>query len=174
MVTCHDDDMQIHEVARRDKFESVLATSKVNVTFAMKFSYETSMEFSWMGRAYTFNVLAWKARGFDKFVKLFHQFTPRDPDVYGNITEGVDGQPLINMDTEHKGNAIFQGCQDIMICLNKIFTCYQSSIMDYAMWYRENHKEETDYSSYITLRTCHCIVHSELFSPCTPRTLIKF
>jgi hypothetical protein len=142
--------------------------------FNMKQSYEAILDFTWCGRAYTFNVTAWKSGGIDKFVKLFHQHAARDPETYGSISSGAEGMPIVDMDSTQKGNAVLRGCMDVMTCLNQIIEPCQSSIMDYAMWYRENHKEETDYSSYITLRTCHCIVHSELLSPTYHRQLIKF
>ena len=169
-----DEWLQIHSVAREDVFDTDLTATKVSVKFSMKLSYEASMDFTWCGRTYTFNVTAWKSGGIDKFVKLFHQHAVRDTALFGSITVGVDGLPLISMDSVQKGNAVLQGCRDVMLCLGQILGPCQSSIMDYAMWYRENHKEDMDYSSYITLRTCHCIVHSELLSPTYVRPLIKF
>lgn len=58
--------------------------------------------------------------------------------------------------------------------LRKILDKYQSSVMDYAFWYRENYPGDKDYSSYITLRTCHCIVHSQFFSSQNSRDIVKF
>ncbi|PNG99856.1 hypothetical protein TSOC_014353 [Tetrabaena socialis] len=164
----------IHSITRRETFETTLLGSSISVSFSMKMTYEAILDFSWGGRSYTFNIWHWKSGNIDKFIKLVHQYAERDQDTYGLITMAAQGVQVVNMDTTQKGNAVLQGCKDIMICLDKIITTYQSSIMDYAMWYREAHTEQEDYSSYITRRTCHCVVHSELLSPLVPRLLVKF
>jgi hypothetical protein len=166
--------MQIHKVSQQHQFNSTVLGCQVSVEVSIKNSYEASMDFSLFGRTYTFNVWTWRSRRIDKFVKLFHSHEVRDEEAFGSIHTEAGGVQNVRMTTPQKYAAVIHGCKDILTCLNKILNAYQRSVMDYAMWYRENHVEETDYSSYITLATCHCIVHSELFSPQVPFTLVKF
>ena len=51
---------------------------------------------------------------------------------------------------------------DIMSHMDQIFKMNKRSILDYAAWYLEKHKEVETYAQYIPLITCHCIAHSEL------------
>lgn len=179
-----DDLAQIHSIVRRETFESNLLGVPTTVTFSMTRFYEAILDFSWSGCGYSFNVWAWKATGINNFIRLFHKHSARDQALYGSVVvavahgeEGQDGSTAleaVKVTATQKGNAVLQGCKDIMTCLDKILAVYHSSIMDYALWYREIHTKPKDYSSYITRLTCHCVVHSELFSSLVPRQLIEF
>lgn len=140
----------------------------------IRHSHAASLDFTWLGRTYTFKVPAWKSGGIDKFVKLFQEYEPRDAEEFGRRELGSDGKWVPVMNNIQKENAVLRGCQDIMACLHKILDKYQSSVMDYAFWYRENYPGDKDYSSYIALRTCHCIVHSQFFSSQNSRDIVKF
>lgn len=80
---------------------------------------------------------------------------------------------ITGLDVSQKGNAVLRACQDIMACLHKFLARYQSSVMDYYCC-RENYPEDKDYSSYITLRTCHCVCTPNFFSSKVPREVVKF
>jgi hypothetical protein len=69
---------------------------------------------------------------------------------------------------------VLQACKDVMACLDQIADVYQTDLMAYSLWYREAHTEEDDYSSYITRKTCHFVVHAQIWAPKLPRVVIKF
>lgn len=78
------------------------------------------------------------------------------------------------MQVLQKRNVVIQGCKDIIICLNQILKQYQQSVIDYAKWYSEMNKNTDTYSDYITLVTCHSIIHSEFLRPNVRWKVIKF
>lgn len=165
---------QIEDVCHEDDLECHLLSTPVQVHFKIRQSYSASMTFTWLDRDYTFNIPAWKGSGIDKFVTLFHQYQHRDEEKYGRmeLSSGCGMIPVMSVSQKRK--AVLHGCQDVMACLHKILGRYQSSVMDYGVWYRECQLKEDDYSSYITMHTCHCIVHSRFFSSKVPRELVKF
>ena len=73
------------------------------------------------------------------------------------------------MTTDQKIAAVFQACKDVVICLDRILSVHQSSVVAYARWYREEHPDDTDYSSLISSVTCQCIADVNLMSSRIPR-----
>ena len=77
------------------------------------------------------------------------------------------------MTTVQEENAVLRACEDLMMCLDKIFKQHPGSVFEYAFWYNDAHDEGDDYGSYITSRTCYGIVQSRLFSK-EPTEVVKF
>ena len=52
-----------------------------------------------------------------------------------------------------QANIALQAAKDVMITLGKILKIYERAVLEYAIWYRQNHMGSQTYSEYIT--TCH-------------------
>ena len=63
---------------------------------------------------------------------------------------------------------------DMMRHLNQIFTANKRSLLDYAVWYREKHKELDTYAQFVQLTTCHCIVHADFLAPGLSYPIVPF
>jgi hypothetical protein len=77
------------------------------------------------------------------------------------------------MTASQKLNIIEQACKDITSCLGMIANAHQRSILEYCVWYRENHDFST-YQSYLTKITSHFVVHEDFMAPDQKWTLIEF
>ena len=131
-----------------------------------------------------------------KFIQLFHD-TPRDITQFGKVVMKSSGAyeyledltdvvldpnapdtymvgPAFRPMTQfHKLNIIEQACKDVMSCLCMISSVHQRSILEYCVWYRENHNLDT-YSEYITKVASHCVVHNDFMAPNQTWTLVEF
>jgi hypothetical protein len=133
--------------------------------------YHACIDFSFNGRPYTFQVTKWAGTGFAYFLSLFHAYIPRDVNMFGSI--GSDGSYLGH--TQQKECCVIQACQDVMICLGRIYELHQWNIVDYAIWYRERYRPELNsYSRYITYITCCCIIHQSFMAGSVQYVLIEF
>jgi hypothetical protein len=168
------DELQINSVTHTETFDSTILSTTVPVTVQVAVSYGATMEFTLLGRSYTFCVHKTGGRSTDCFIKSFHSYTKRNVPAFGEVGINATGGVVVNMSTTQKVAAVVQACKDIVICLDKIMSVYQGSVVDYALWYREKHPEFNDYSSLISLVTCHCIVHAGIMSPCIPCIVVKF
>lgn len=166
--------LQMDTVLRLDEIRLDIFGVPIVASVTLARSYATSIDFSLNGSPYTFHVERWASRGFARFITLFFAHEERDPSTYGAIIECADGAVNIQMNVTQKCNAIVQATKDVMSCLNKVSTRYRRSVLDYAVWYREKHPEEDTYSQFITLRTCHCIVHSDFLAPNLTWELVTF
>jgi hypothetical protein len=149
------DDVILH----RGEFTCTVADVNIRVEVIIKRSWATFMHFTLLGKLYTFEVTRWRARGLSTFCNLLIQ---RYPDGrFGTLDEF--GQLPADFGDERRRAAVFQGCRDIMTLVNGVFTKYKRNVMDYAVWYRENHKETDTYEQYISLVACHCICHADMW-----------
>jgi hypothetical protein len=124
----------------------------------------TAINFNYGRREYEFDVTKWSGNGLSKLQKLFFAYAARDPDTFGERVVDDDGYLVSRpLTSTQKRNIVFQASVDVMTTLSKIVTTHGRDVLDYAVWYRENKKFEAEmgYSSYITMRTCHCIVHQD-------------
>lgn len=115
-------------------------------------TYEVDINFVYANAQYTFRVTRWSRNGMRLFLALFHEYENRDPIVFGTM-DGV-------LTSSQKINCVLRASIDVMACLNKITTRIQSSVLDYAVYYRERKGSYETYSKYITTVTCHNIVHA--------------
>ncbi len=60
---------------------------------------------------------------------------------------------------------IVQACKDIMELLNRILLAHGHNALSYAMWYLQNHRDESTYYKYIARRTCKCIARTNFLTP---------
>lgn len=74
---------QIEDVAREEDFQVQLLSEKVQAHVTIRHSYSASVGFSWLGRAYTFNIKNWKSEGINRLANLFHSCGERDELEYG-------------------------------------------------------------------------------------------
>eukprot|EP00955_Chlamydomonas_euryale_P034246 349732-Chlamydomonas_euryale.AAC.1 len=169
-----ENDTQIDSTLYTESFTSIVLSTPVEFNVQVRVSFGASIDFTFLGRSYTFRVWRTGGRSNDKFIKGFHSYMPRDTEVFGSIGSDASGALVVRMSTDQKTAAVVHACKDIAACLDKILTVHMTSVMDYALWYREEHPEDNDYSSLISLITCHCIVHAEFMSSRVPRQIVKF
>lgn len=153
-------DYQLHETTITCSFLEL----PVIVTIAVRGDYATTIDFSITGEPFTFCVTTWSSNGMGRFLRLFHTVS-REPDKYGQMESTDDGQHIVRAVPLQKCNSVVQASKDIMKCLYNISNKYRKSVLEYAIWYCEHHREQNTYSQYITWITCHCIVHHELMIP---------
>ena len=132
-------------------------------------------------------------------MQRFHDHTPRDEAQFGKLVTNAEGQPFPNLDMDQKWNCLVQvrgqsvfeevvvflltcscrQCQmqavlDIIRHLDEIWKANKRVVLDYAVWYREKHKEDDTYTQFIQLVTCHCIVHSDFLAPGVTYPIVPF
>jgi hypothetical protein len=149
-------------------------SSQINYYVTIKDSlYNTCIDFSFVGRPYTFQVTKWAGTGFAQFLSLFHSYVPRDVNMFGSM--GTDGSSYLGH-TQQKECCVIQACQDVMICLGRIVEVHQWGIIDYAIWYRERYRPElnSSYSRCVTYITCCCIIHQSFMAGSVQYALVEF
>ena len=162
------------EVAIEHDVAAVVCGAPSTVHVRIQNNYKASLDFGLHGSTYTFNITRWMGGGMSNFLTMFHAHAVRDPVRFGTVVIGGDGTPTLNVDMTQKLAAVQQACSDILACLTKLTDIHKRAILDYAVWYREKHKEETTYSEFITLLTCHNIVHSDFMAPDARWEVVQF
>jgi hypothetical protein len=135
----------------------------------------TNIVFNYMRNSYQFDITKWSGKGFRTLMKLFFSHTQRDPVHFGEVQ--YDGEGFIISDPltpTQRRNIIFQASVDILICLSKIVSTHQRQVLDYAVWYREQKRSDQTYRSYITVLTCHSIVHNQFMSGSVQYEIVEF
>jgi hypothetical protein len=155
-------------------FSAVIMGVEVEVKLTIWDTFEATFDFSMQGSPYTFVIRKWSRQGFAKFATLFFSAAPRDAMIYGSFSEATDGHVNFSMDTAQKINIIEQGVKDILICIDKIGCHYQRCILDYAVWYRENHPETETYEQYVTRVACCAMVNAEFLAPNINWEIVRF
>ena len=128
-------------------------------------TYEADINFVYAATQYTFCVTKWSRNGMRTFLGVFHDHADRDPDVFGDINGFITGS--------QKRNCVLRASIDVMVCLDKIATQIQASVLDYAVHYRERVGSYGTYSKYITTVTCHNIIHSHFSGANIPWPIIE-
>ena len=138
-----------------------------------------------------------KVEGFKKYAELFHKSNTRNISKFGAIVENPsknyqseflesmtdvvthpDGTITIGLNAkpmtlDQKLNLIEKAAKDVISCINLIGNTHQRAIIDYCVWYRENHDEDT-YEKAITKLASHCVVHSDFMTPNVQWQLVEF
>lgn len=187
--------MAFFTVARKVNFSANVMGNVVPVHVSIENTYKSSIDFTLFGNPYSFVVEKWARRGLTAYLTFFHSFTPRDMAQFGlrtedasgavnfyeddtDIVQNVDGSytigPAKAMTIAQKLNCIERGCRDVISCLGQIGEIHQRSMMEYAVWFRENFQIPSSYSDFISLVTCHCIVHNDFMVPNIVWTVVKF
>jgi len=140
--------------------EVSLGGDQVRATIKVSSVYEVDIDFTYFKAPYTFNITKWSRRGQRRFLEVFHEFEKRDPEMFGVMNHADDGDSTYDGDSMQKVCCVVQGALDILTCLDKLIKSHQRDILDYAVEYRETDETHDTYSKYITLLTCHGIVHT--------------
>lgn len=174
-------------VARSLSFFANVLGSTIPVNVTIENSFKATIDFTLSSAPYSFAVIGWQSRRLRNFLEHFHSVSGRDPVHFGVLIEQPDGTRglyessaglTLNSDESYtvdnsvakamtvfqKLNAVEQGCRDVLKCLNMIAEVHGPSILDYCVWFSENHAV-TDYSSLITMITALCVVHTDFISP---------
>src|SRR6476661_6204282 len=133
------------------EFTVRLFDAVTRVEVQMGDDWRTNLDFNCMGRAYSFCVTRWCGRGLSNFICVFHAHRRRDETEFGKVFEDQEGNRTVEMTRTQKINMMRRACQDLMRCLDLIGQRYARSMLDYAVWYREEHPERDTYAEYITL-----------------------
>jgi len=160
-LTYVSDSMAIANELHKEQITVTLMDQPVHGWISIQNNYQTTIDFGFMGRTYTFEISKWAGRWNSEFCTLFHSHCPRDAATFGSIKD--DGTP--DMQQKHKIAAIVQGVRDIFTCLHEICNKYHRAVVGYAIWYREQPTKNMTYSKFIGLITCHCIVRNKFLNP---------
>lgn len=159
---------------RSTSFPSNLLGVDVEVKLTIAATYAATFDFTLHGTPYTFLVTKWSSKGFAKFGTAFFNAATRDTATFGTFAEAADGTVSFSMTTCQKLNMIEQGVKDVLVCIDKIGRFYQRAVLDYAVWYRENHQEVDTYEQYITRTACCAIVHVNFLAPNINWEIVRF
>jgi hypothetical protein len=188
--------MALAAVARQVDFQQNVMGNTIPVDVSIENTYKAAIDFTLFTIPYTFTIDRWARRGLAGYLRHFHDHVPRDVATYGYRVVDVNGAETIYedgtditdngagtftvgptakaMNQGQKLNCIEQGCRDIIVCLGQIGAAHQRSMLEYAVWYRENHQTPANYSQFITLVTCHNIVHGDFMAPNVNWTVVEF
>jgi len=165
------DDMAISEIVFARRVDVTLGGAPCGVDITIQHSYDTTMEFIYHGKPYTFTSTKWRASGMARFLSVFYA-TARDPATFGVVTYGGEGELTSQPTQPQKFEAIVQACKDVMATLDLILTTHGRAVLDYAVWFRETKPAEDTYSQYIAVLTCRNIVRSNFMEPSVVRTVV--
>jgi len=146
-----------------------LIGNQVEVEVQIQATYLTILNFTFLTHPYTFQISKWRARGQAKFYTLFHEKV-RNQNEFGCILD--DGS--VQKTQQQKINTVIQAVREFFHCLDQILRAHQRSVIDYAVWYRERPMADENYSTYITLLVCHCIVHTNFMYPSATYELVEY
>lgn len=73
-----------------------------------------------------------------------------------------------------QANIALQAAKDVMITLGKILKIHGRAVLEYAIWYKQNHEGSQTHSEYITRVTCYQIAHTTFMAPNVELTLVRF
>jgi hypothetical protein len=156
-------DPVMNSILRRDKFSTIVGGAPTTIDITVQQTYTATVDFTYCGNPYTFNITKWRSSQLKNFLLLFHRHCQRDPQRFGSTAETTD-DCIVLMDVEQKTNAIIHACKDIILYLSDVIQEQGRAVLDYGVWYREKHPEQDTYAEYIMKVTCHCIVHSDFFN----------
>ena len=183
-------------IARNFAFSEVLMDYPVTFDARIEDNFKATIDFTFCSVLYTFTVEKWARRGLTGFLNLFHQCGARDMITYGirieddngaisfyendnDIVQNADGTVVVGagarqITLQQKINCIEQGCKDVISCLSLVCRVHPRSMLEYSVWYLESHSTPTSYGEFITLVSCHCIVHNDFMAPNVHWTLAEF
>lgn len=184
-------------MSRLSSYQAIFDGNPVKVLIEIDWLTYTTILFTLHGNPFSFVVKNWHGRGFKQLLELFHNVQPkRDTSKFGVMVERTDGtkeflanweDTTLNLDgtydigpdsqvitQDQKFNIIQQACQDIVTCVNIIGDVYRRSIIEYCIWYIENHINTDTYEKYITMITSQVVIDSVFISPSVSWHLIEF
>lgn len=154
---------EMNSVLRRVKFCTRVGGAPTEIDVTVQGTYAATIDFTYCGHPYTFNITKWRSSQLKSFLLLFHRHCERDMQHFGCTVETADDTNLM-MDIDQKVNAVIHACKDIIAYLSDVIHEQSRAVLDYGVWYREKHAKQDTYAEYIMLVTCHCIVHSDFFN----------
>jgi hypothetical protein len=135
-------------VVAKETIQCDLLGQNVHVDVEVDFNFRVVATFTYLHRPYNFIVTKWMGKGFTTFASAMLA-------VYNNGVFGsIDRLGAPTQTTSQRKNAIIQSVRDVMRHLDQILQTHQRSVLDYAVWYRENRKGFRTYEQYIQLITC--------------------
>jgi hypothetical protein len=141
----------------------VVTIGGLDTTAAIEINQQTfaaTILFWYARRTYGFNITKWSGTGLPKLVELFYAADEaRDPEVFGvPFADNTSGAAFVP--SEQCVRVMVKACKDILVLLDCILVARGKDVFSYAVWYRENHREEDTYKQYISKITCKCIVRT--------------
>lgn len=166
-------------------FYTDILANRTKVSFKIYNNYAVKATFACQGTAYEFQIKKWaKTRGdvhaathsFDYFaVLLCAKF--RDRSEFETRHVQVDDQGVETVITSRSPaqilNILKYGVLEVFTCAEQIILKYRRSVLDYAIFHREQGKKST-YEEYIHLMACHCLTHANFHAPSIHYPLVDF
>lgn len=170
-------------ISRSISYQGFFLGNPIRISIEIEDYFKAVIHFTLQGRPYSFVIDSWQGRGFSEFIGHFYNInTSRNVAKFGVTIDKEDGtreyfkslgpQSRV-MTQDQKLNIIQQGCEDIMACLNSIGIEHQRSVLEYCIWYHENHVKDT-YDSYITMTTSLAVIQSHFMAPGITWQLVEF
>ena len=139
-------------------FEDAFADEATSTHVVVYSNFKVEVDFTWLHNTYTFPITRWMGTRMQKSLLLFHQHTSREEATYGSVT--TDGS--VQTTADQKRNIFKQTIRDLVSAIKLIISEYKTSLLDYAMWYRDIRPGGSSldtYSELITHMACECIIH---------------
>ena len=159
-------DLHELQMALSGTFSSMLGDVKVVVDFTIYQDNAADAHFVYLGSDYNFSMTRWKQKSFSAFRAKFHEVYT-DTVKYGSTEVDPDTGDVVTSSSTATQNksTVLRAIKDVFLYLDSLLQQQPRSILDYAVWYRENKPTDLgSYAKYIQLVTCHCIVHSDFLA----------
>ena len=118
--------------------------------------------FSLGRRAYTFKLSKFSGGGQFAFTEKFLRVYS-DGAVYGRIIQKKE-TTTIHQTPAQKTAMLERTTRDVFACLSEIVSRHGREIINYAIWHRENVKDDDTYEWIVCYMTCCAIVHSDFMA----------
>lgn len=126
---------------------------RCDITFALnRRNYSMTLFEPWRGPQRRHNFL----------VRFHNHYQDLDADKFGAFDHL--GETVIAAASQQR-NCILRCVWDVISCIGQLMAGQGRSVLDYAVWYREQPQPvDISYSVMVTRLACHCIVHSNLLA----------
>jgi hypothetical protein len=142
-------------------FTETILSSSANINLTVFGNLRIEMVFTWERTSYNFIITKWMGVKFQTSARAFLQHTNRDSSKFGSFKE--DGAVAIT--TRQRRELLIQFCFDFVSTIKMIISNYPSSLLDYAVWYRDKRPRDpcrSDYTELVTVTACECLINAGL------------
>ena len=133
--------------------------------------------FYYFRKDYNFTLRRWKSTAFAQFRSLFHRVYD-DSDKFGSSEVDPDTGDVISSTntSDQNKNVVKQAINDVFRLLHFILKEYPREVIDYAVWFCDKHssRADTEYSAYIHVLTCRCIIDGEFMAGNVARRVVYY
>jgi len=115
-------------------------------------------------RAYSFRLSKFSGSGQMPFIaKFFDVYT--DGATYGRLVRKKDiPDALLYQSPTQKIAMLERATRDVFVCLSDVVEKHGREIINYAIWHRENVKDDDTYGWTICYMTCCAVIHADFMA----------